>query len=171
MALGEITTTRFVIRGSKVALLIFFGLYAGLVTLGNLSDPGSNMSFVDHVFSMDTTFQSESLMARAITAPLAHRVAFATIVATEAVISALCLWGAFRLFRAREKEADDFHAAKGTALLGLLLGLGLWFFGFQVVGGEWFASWQSESWNGLNAASRITTFLLGTLVFVSLRND
>ena len=171
MTLGKMTTTRFVIRGSKVALLIFFGMYAGTVTLGNLSDPGSNMMFVEHVFSMDTTFQSENLMARAITEPRVHRVAFAAIVATEAVIAALCLWGSFRLFRARKGDANEFHAAKGTALLGLVLGLGLWFFGFQTVGGEWFASWQSESWNGLNAASRITTFLLGALVFVSLKND
>ena len=171
MTLGEIMTTRFVVRSSKIALVSFFGVYAGLVTLGNLTDPGSNMTFVQHVFSMDTTFQSKNLMGRAITAAWVHRVAFATIIATEAVVATLCLWGALRLFRARKKDPDEFHAAKGAALLGLVLGLALWFFGFQAVGGEWFASWQSESWNGLTPASRITTFLLGTLVFVGLQND
>lgn len=165
------TTTRFVIRGSKVVLLLFFGIYAGLVTLGNLRDPGSNMVFIEHVLSMDTTFQSQNLMGRAVTEPWVYRVSFWAIVATEAVIAALCLWGGLRLLRARNEDASDFHAAKGPALVGLVLGLALWFFGFQAVGGEWFASWQSESWNGLNAASRITTFLLGALVFVSLRND
>ena len=165
------TTTRFVIRGSKAALLLFFGLYAALVTLGNLLDPATNMAFVEHVLSMDTTFERENLMGRAITAPWVYGLAFWAIVATEAVIAVLCLWGGWRLFRVRAGDADAFHAAKAPGILGLVLGLGLWFFGFQAVGGEWFSSWQSEAWNGLDAASRITIFLLGALVFVSLRND
>ncbi|MCH2171928.1 DUF2165 domain-containing protein [Myxococcota bacterium] len=165
------TATQPVIRASKITVLSFFGAYAGLVTLGNLVDPSTNLLFVEHVLSMDTTFQSENLMERAITAPWMHRVAFAAIVITEALISILCLWGSIRLFRARAESANDFHAAKSTALVGLSLGLGLWFLGFQAVGGEWFASWQSESWNGLSAASRITTFILGALIFVSLKND
>jgi predicted small integral membrane protein len=30
--------------------------------------------------------------------------------------------------------------------------------GFVAIGGEWFAMWQSKSWNGLDAATRVILF-------------
>jgi predicted small integral membrane protein len=159
------------VRGTKVVLLASFGVYAGLVTLGNVVDPETNLAFVEHVLRMDTTFGRPALRGRAIEDPNTHRMMFGLIVATEAMISGLCLWGSIRLVRAIRCGADHFHAAKATGVSGLLLGLLLWFLGFQVVGGEWFVSWQSDLWNGLDPASRITTFLLGSLIFVTLRND
>ena len=160
-----------VIRMAKIMLVASFGAFAALVTLGNLVDPMSNFTFVEHVLSMDTTFRSPSLMGRAIEARIWHQLAFGLIIAGEAAVACLWLVGAFRLARVRRAEPDEFHAAKAPALLGLLLGLALWFVGFQVIGGEWFASWQSATWNGLDAATRATVFLLGTLIFVSLKND
>ena len=50
----------------------------------------------------------------------------------------------------------------------MTVGFGLWFFGFLVVAGEFFASWQSKEWNGQEAAFRIAMVILGVLVFVSL---
>ena len=49
-----------------------------------------------------------------------------------------------------------------------LLGFVVWFFGFMVVGGEWFAMWQSKDWNGQEAAFRFYMAVLGVLIFVSL---
>lgn len=167
---GFLDTSR-IIRITKIALLAFFGIYAGLVVIGNIVDPNSNLTFVNHVLSMDTTFQNPELEGRAITNAALHRVAFWTIVLIEALVCVLCLFGAGRLTVASRRDAVGFHAAKGPGILGLLLGLALWFFGFQAVGGEWFASWQSPHWNGLDSANRITIFLLGSLVFVGLRND
>jgi predicted small integral membrane protein len=43
----------------------------------------------------------------------------------------------------------------------------LWFTGFIVVEGEWFAMWQSPTWNGQAAAFRFYMALLGVLVFVN----
>jgi predicted small integral membrane protein len=37
----------------------------------------------------------------------------------------------------------------------------------MVVGGEWFAMWQSKLWNGQEAAFRFYVTLLGVLIFVS----
>ena len=159
------------VRLVKVTLLAMFGAYAALVTLGNGVDPQTNLAFVEHVLRMDTTFGRPALMTRAIDAPALHRTAFALIVATELLVAGLCLWGALRMARALPKDPSTFHDAKAPGILGMGLGLLLWFFGFQVVGGEWFASWQSELWNGLDAASRITTFLLGSLIFLSLRDE
>src|SRR6516164_8174149 len=58
--------------------------------------------------------------------------------------------------------------AKGWAIAGLTVGFGLWFFGFMVIAGEYFAMWQSKLWNGQEAAFRIATEMLGVLIFVSL---
>jgi len=44
----------------------------------------------------------------------------------------------------------------------------VWFFGFMVVAGEYWAMWQSHTWNGQEAAFRFTMVILGVLIFVSL---
>ena len=44
----------------------------------------------------------------------------------------------------------------------------VWFFGFMVVAGEWFAMWQSQTWNGQDAAFRFYVTALAVLIFVSL---
>jgi predicted small integral membrane protein len=44
----------------------------------------------------------------------------------------------------------------------------VWFFGFMVVAGEWFAMWQSQTWNGQEAAFRFYMAVLGVLIFVAL---
>lgn len=64
-----------------------------------------------------------------------------------------------------------FARAKAVTALGVLLGFGLWFIGFMVVGGEWFAMWQSDVWNGQDAAFRFTIVILAVGVFVLLDND
>jgi predicted small integral membrane protein len=64
--------------------------------------------------------------------------------------------------------AEVFNRSKVWAVAGLAVGFGLWFFGFMVIAGEYFAMWQSKIWNGQDAAFRIATVILGVLVFVSL---
>jgi len=50
----------------------------------------------------------------------------------------------------------------------LTIGFGLWFVGFTVIAGEYFAMWQSKVWNGQETAFRVATEILGVLIFVSL---
>jgi predicted small integral membrane protein len=72
---------------------------------------------------------------------------------------------AWRLWSARG-DAGRFAAAKGMLALGAALAFLIWFVGFLVVAGEWFAMWQSATWNGQESAFRfIASFLLVT-VFV-----
>ena len=47
-----------------------------------------------------------------------------------------------------------------VAVLGVGLGFLLWFAGFMVIGGEWFAMWQSKTWNGRTRAFRFYVTLL-----------
>ena len=43
--------------------------------------------------------------------------------------------------------------------------------GFIVVGGEWFEMWQSQSWNGQEAAFRFYITILAVLIFVNQKDD
>ena len=61
-----------------------------------------------------------------------------------------------------------FNQAKAYVVAGATLAFLVWFFGFMVVAGEWFAMWQSQTWNGQEAAFRFYMAVLGVLIFVAL---
>lgn len=153
-------------RFSKIAFVWAIALYALLVVLNNLTDYGSNYQFVAQVLKMDTTFPGNRGMWRAIDAPFAHHLFYWVIIVSEVAVTALCSWGGLRLFKARE-EAERFHQAKGPALAGLTLGIVLWFTGFITIGGEWFLMWQSEMWNGQQAAFRLVVILGVALIYLA----
>jgi predicted small integral membrane protein len=51
------------------------------------------------------------------------------------------------------------------------LGFIVWFFGFMVIGGEWFQMWQSSQWNGQEAAFRFYLTILAVLIFVMQKDE
>jgi predicted small integral membrane protein len=71
------------------------------------------------------------------------------------------------LFRARRFEARDFDHAKRFVFVGAACGFLVWFIGFLAIGGEWFAMWQSQAWNGQDGAFRILASILLVLIFVA----
>lgn len=140
------------LRLCQILFVFLIGAFAASVTLNNLVDPKSNLRFVTHLMSMDTVFPDSTLKRRAITAPWAHRLVFGLIVLAEGATALLCLAGALRLALVLDAPAALFAAAKDLAFAGLGLGFALWFGGFMIVGGQWFASWQSAQWNGRESA-------------------
>ena len=167
---GKYTTTT-AIRFSKILLVVFFGFYVLVVAFGNVTDYRSNFQFVEAVLSMKDTFQSENLMWRAVESGNFHHAAYTLIILAQWIIAIMCLVGSYLMSGKLNSDQIDFHESKKWGIAGLLLGLTLWFFGFQVIGGEWFAMWQNETWNALDSAFRITAFILGTLIFVTMKND
>ena len=160
--------TMLVTRLAKAALIAALAAYALIVAYDNIVDYGSNYEFVKHVLSMDTTFAGNALRHRAISDESAWRTAYALIIATEWLTAVLLALGAIALLRRLTAPAEAFNRAKVWAVAGLTVGFGLWFFGFLVIAGEYFAMCQSHVWNGQEAAFRIVTVILGVLVFVSL---
>jgi len=156
--------TGYWIRLTKIMMVLFFGLYVLIVAFGNVTDYDSNFQFVKHVMSMDTTFPGNALMYRSITSDFAHHLAYILIIITEWFTALACLYGGVTMFKQIKADAATFHNSKKWAFVGLLLGLCVWFLGFQVVGGEWFAMWQSQQWNGLSAAFRLTTYIGAALL-------
>ena len=157
-----------VTRSAKIILPLCLALFCLLVAFNNLTDYGTNYLFVQHVLSMDTTFPGNALMYRAVTDPLLWKVAYALIIIGEGVTGILFLAGAIRLFQLRDAPAIVFNTAKAYIVAASLLAFLVWFLGFMVVGGEWFAMWQSQTWNAQDAAFRFYMTVLGVLIFVSL---
>ena len=60
-----------------------------------------------------------------------------------------------------------FQPGKRLVHVGAGLGFLVWFFGFMVVGGEWFQMWQSRQWNGQQPAFRFYMTVLAVLIFVN----
>ena len=155
-----------IIRVVQAVLVFWIGAFAALVALNNMVDYGTNFRFVQHVFSMDTTFADSKLRRRAIRSTAIHHVAYCAIIAAEALTAGLCLWGAALLFGALGLPAEAFHEAKTVAFIGLALAFSIWFGGFMVAGSQWFASWQSKEWSGREAAFMFYTPI--ALVFLIL---
>lgn len=153
-------------RMSKIALTAGIALFFSLVALDNIVDYPTNYAFVEHVLSMDTLPEDSPLRVRALTDPAIHRAFYLTIIGWEAITAVLCWIGAFRLMRVLLAEAARFNKAKSIATLGLLLGCLLWLVAFLCVGGEWFAMWQSPTWNGQTAAFRMFTVTGIVLIFL-----
>ncbi|UNO43186.1 DUF2165 domain-containing protein [Streptomyces sp. MST-110588] len=148
---------------AAAVLTATLALYMTLVAFGNITDFGTNREFVRHVLAMDTTFKDPDLMWRAIESPVVQDIAYVLIILWETA-AALVLIAATALWAGGLRRRGGFARARRAATAGLLMVLLLFGAGFIAVGGEWFAMWQSKSWNGLEAAAR--NFLLAGVALV-----
>lgn len=111
---------------------------------------------------MDTTFNDPDLMWRAIDSGVLQNIGYVLIIATEAAAAVLLWIGIARLWAVRSK--GDPTAATRWITYGTLGVVAVFGVGFTGVGGEWFAMWQSDTWNGLEPALRYYVFAITTLL-------
>ncbi len=154
-----------IVRLSKTAAVAAIALFASLVAFGNITDYGTNLVFVQHVFSMDTVFPTTTIKYRAIDNPTLQNAGYVLIIAAETLTAILCWIGAVRLFLA-SGDAAAFNHAKGIAVAGLTLGFLVWQVGFMSIGGEWFGMWMSQKWNGVPDAFRFFVTILMVLIYL-----
>ena len=154
-------------RYAKIVMSLLLAAFCLLVTFDNITDYGTNYLFVQHVMSMDTTFPGNALIYRSITNPVLWQIAYALIIAAEGVTGILFLAGAIRLIQVRNASGAVFNQAKTLVIAAATLAFLVWFFGFMVVAGEWFAMWQSQTWNGQEAAFRFYMAVLAVLIFIN----
>jgi len=145
-------------------------LYIALVAFGNITDFGTNQQFVRHVLAMDTTFKDDDLMWRAITNTGLQDAAYIGIIAWETVAALVLIAATY--FWVRRSDAR----ARQLSTYGLLMLILLFGAGFIAIGGEWFSMWQSKTWNGLDAATRVlvlsgVALLVVHLPFAESRNS
>ncbi|WP_079172121.1 DUF2165 domain-containing protein [Streptomyces qinglanensis] len=152
------------VREAAAAVLTgVVALYIALVAFGNITDFDTNREFVRHVLAMDTTFRDEDMMWRAVTSRGWQDAAYVAIVVWESA-AALLLIAATGLWLPRGNR----RRARSLSSAGLLMLLVLFGAGFLSLGGEWFAMWQSEKWNGLDAATRVV--LLSGLALLTVHS-
>jgi predicted small integral membrane protein len=157
-----------IIRYTKIAMAASLAAFCLLVAFDNITDYGTNYLFVQHVMSMDTTYPGNALMYRAVTNPVLWNLVYKLIIIAEALTGILFLAGAICLFQLRGAPARAFNEGKALVVAGGLVAFLLWFVGFMVIAGEWFAMWQSATWNGQDAAFRFCITVLAVLIFVNL---
>ncbi|MER5787760.1 DUF2165 domain-containing protein [Streptomyces sp. NPDC001980] len=152
-------------RALSLAAAVLTGtvaLYIALVAFGNITDFGTNQAFVQHVLAMDTTFKDDDLMWRAITNKGLENTAYILIIVWE-TLAALVLIAGTWLWARRDNVRARRVSTYGLLMLVLLFGAG-----FIGIGGEWFSMWQSKTWNGLDAATRVLVLTGVALVVVQL---
>ncbi|HXC88734.1 MAG TPA: DUF2165 domain-containing protein [Stellaceae bacterium] len=154
-------------RIAKAVMVGCLALFALLVAFDNLTDYDANYAFVRHVMSMDTTYPANALLYRRVTSPALWQAGYALIIAGEGLTGIAFAAAAIALARRLHAAAARFNQAKRFAVVGATLGFLVWFFGFMVIGGEWFSMWQSPTWNGQQAAFRFYLTILAVLVFVN----
>ena len=159
-----------ILRIAKLSLVVALCLLHALVVFNNLTDFDSNYQFVRHVLMMDTTLPGNHGMWRALTSPGIHLAFYLGIIAWELATAVLLGWGALRLLRALRLPAAEFDAAKSMALGALALSMMIWLLAFLTVGGEWFLMWQSQIWNGQDAAFR-NFAVVGIVFLIVIQQD
>jgi predicted small integral membrane protein len=161
----------FLFRVAKAISVFAVGFMSLLIVIGNVTDYYTNYHFVEHVVKMDTIFPDSHVHYRSINNPALFHAVYFFIIVMESMMTFFCLKGSWLLFWNLKSEPAVFHASKNWAVAGLIIGIVIWFFGFEVVGGEWFSMWQSTAWNGLGSAERIVSFVVLTLILLQCKDE
>ncbi|HXS57036.1 MAG TPA: DUF2165 domain-containing protein [Hanamia sp.] len=164
-------TTLFLFRIVKAILVATIGIMAALIVIGNTTDYDTNFFFVEHVMKMDSVFPMSHIHYRSINNPLFFHTGYIFIIVMEMLMAVCCLKGSWLLFKNVRSAGIIFNASKKWAVAGIIIGIIIWFLGFEVIGGEWFAMWQSTTWNGLAAAERMVSFLLLVLILLHFKDE
>lgn len=159
------------LRLLQVLTVFGAGLYGLFVFGGNLMDYNSNYEFVHHVLSMDTTFEDNSLMWRAVESEVLHHIAYVGIIVFEGLFAALGLIGGVKLFLYRDADLATYNRARAWGYAAYAVGFLIWFVGFVVIGSEWFAMWQSEAWDGQDVAISLTTIWAAFAVLLAMNDS
>lgn len=158
-------------RIAKIISVASIALMALIIVIGNTTDYYTNYHFVEHVLKMDTVFPDSDIQYRNVDNPLLFHVAYFSIIVMQTVMAYCCIRGSWVMLKNLKGSAATFHASKNWAVAGIIIGIMIWFLGFEVIGGEWFAMWQSSRWNGLGSAERIVSFLVLVLILLHLKEE
>ena len=164
-----LSDTTLYFRWVKIITVGSLALMSFLIFIGNTTNYYANYYFVEHVMKMDTIFPNSELQYRSIHQPWIYHVGYVVIILLELAMAWFCIQGSREMFVKRREPAAVFYEAKRRAVIGLGIGILIWFTGFEVVGGEWFAMWQSSTWNGLESANRIILFEMLVLILLFMR--
>jgi len=150
----------------SVALLCIFYATNNVANLGNM------YGALAYVLGNQDHTVYPSAFGPAITFGPLIWVAVVIVLIGEYGAGLLALKGAWDLFAARGKSAEEFQAAKGMALTACLVGILTWFGLFMAVGGAYFQMWQTTVGAGSQADAFRFAAMLGIIfLIVNSRDD
>lgn len=158
------------LRIIKIIFSACITLYCFMICLNNLVDYQTNFQFVKSILVMDDLFSGDTHKWRSVNNPALQHFLFIVIVVWEGLMAIFTGIGTFHLIRYYRADSITFNRAKKYTIIGLTLGVCLWFVVFTIAAGEWFLLWQSKY-----TSTQVTGFLLCCifllfLLFVS-KND
>ena len=88
------------------------------------------------------------------------------MIVSESLTGVLLLVGGFRGLR-RTGDAAAWAGEQRWTYYGGFLGLGVFFFGFLAVGGNWFIMYLNDKWNGMQPAFQNSVMTICVLLLVT----
>ena len=136
------------------------------VVAGSIGDPGKNFSFVQHVSQHGHNLAGQRDADHALQMQLAWRVGFWRS-SWGKRSTQIFLRGNGRALAVPKVQRAGLSPCQAVCFCRGRFGFLVWFIAFLAVGGEWFAMWQSQVWNGQQPAFRILASILLVLIFVA----
>ena len=159
------------IRITKIAAALFIGAMGALFFLANLFNLETAFSVVSFVVS-GAEQPYYKVIGPTVSSTWLTYMALFVIMAGELVVGALGFFGAFRMIKERKGSAEDFSAAKATAISAGVLGMLVWYGFFVVVGEGYFQMWQTETGLGsVEGAFRYGTVCAVLMFYIATKND
>ncbi len=158
---------------ARVAASIFVLMVASyylVVAFDNITNPvnpnGSNWPFVQGVISGDGVPANSGFGWRFIDATWFHATGYPGVIAGESITGILLLIAGVSGLRS-SRTCPRWGASQKWTYAGGIVGLAVFFFGFMVVGGNWFIMYLNSKWNGLEPAFQNAVMTMLMLVFVT----
>lgn len=160
-------------RVARVAASLFVLMVAAyylVVAFDNITNPlnpnGSNWPFVEGVLSGEGVPEQSGFQWRFITATWFDALSYILIIVVE-TFTGVTLLAAGLLGVMRSRSEARWARAQRWTFLGGVCGLGLYFFGFITVGGNWFVMYLNKQWNALDAAFQNSMLTVSMLILVT----
>ena len=163
-----ISATEIVFRLTPLVLVLGTAVMGLIVCVNNITAPGANLGFVEHIMTMDTTNMDRGTQWREVRSPVLHRVAFVAILLCELAVTVLGLVGSYFLATNLTATGEVWESAKLFGYLTFIMALVVWFLIIQVVGAEWYVSWQSEKWNAIRDSTRINLITIAGIILLRI---
>ena len=164
MRLWSVWRTARVITSLFILMVAAYYLVVGFDNITNPTNPNaSNWPFVQGVLSGDGVPADSGFEWRFIDATWFQAASYIAIMTLETITGVLLLIAGILGLRA-SASSDRWNHAQKLTFAGGFLGLGIFFFGFMVVGGNWFIMYLNSKWNGLNPAFQNSVMTITMLI-------
>jgi len=158
-------------RTTKIIAAFIIGAIGLLFCLDNALSIDAAHAAVSYVVT-GTDQPYYALMGPAVTAGWLTWVALFTIMGMELLVGVLGFTGAFRMLRNRGGSAQEFNAAKSTAILAGVTGMLFWYGFFIVIGESYFNMWQTELGTGsVEGAFRYGSVCAVLMFYIASKNE